>query len=429
MDVRVEKVDVNEVKLEITVPAKEFDKGIEKAYRKNVGKFNVPGFRKGKAPKAIIEQMYGIEVFYEDAVNFVIDETYPKAVEESNITPVDRPEVDITDLGHGKDLVYTAKVTVKPEVEIGEYKGIEAEKQEYPVIDEDVDKQLEQLRQKNARIITKEEGVVETGNTAVIDFEGFVDGVPFEGGKGTNYSLEIGSGTFIEGFEEQLVGKGTGEEVDVNVTFPGDYKAEQLAGKPAVFKVKINEIKYKELLALDDEFAKDVSEFETLDELKADIRKKIQESNELKAKRQFEDSVVKKVVDNAKVEIPGVMVDRELNYMMDDLRYRLSYQGLTLEQYAEFLNSSIEKMKEDNRDAALNKVKTQLVLEEIGKKESIDANDEEIEAEVEKAAKQYNQDLEKFKKSIGERERNIIKGDIITNKTIDFLIVNSKTTA
>lgn len=426
MDVRVEKVGTNTVKLEITVPAQEFNKGIEKAYRKSAGKFNIPGFRKGKAPMMIIEKMYGEGVFYEDAVNIIFDETYPKAIDENSLEPVDRPEVDIVDIGRGKDLVYTATVTVKPEVELGEYKGLEVEKVDYPVTDEDLDKQLQQVRERNARILTKENGVIEKGDTAVIDFEGFIDGAPFEGGKGTNYQLEIGSGSFMEGFEDQLLGKKVSEEVDVNVTFPEDSKQSGLAGKPAVFKVKIKEIKYKELLPLDDEFAKDVSEFETLEEYKNDLRRKLQESNDARAKRQYEDAVVKKAVDNAKVEIPDVLVDREVDYMMEDIRYRLSYQGLTLEKYAELLNTSVDKMKADYRDAAYNKVKTRLVLEKISKAESIEAGDEEIDAEIEKAAKQYGQDAEKFRSSVGDRERNIIKNDIIVNKTVDFLVQNAK---
>lgn len=426
MDVRLEKTNVNEVKLEVKVPVQEFKKAIEKAYRKNVGKFNIPGFRKGKSPKAIIEKMYGEEVFYEDAVNFIIDETYPKAIEDNNIQAVDRPELDVSQIGKDKDLIYTAKVTVKPEVELGEYKGIEVEKVEFPVTDEEIEKQLHQMAEKNARIITKEAGVIEKGDTAVIDFEGFVDGIPFDGGKDTNHSLEIGSSSFIEGFEEQLIGKGTGEEVEVNVTFPEGYRAANLAGKAATFKVKVNEIKYKELLPLDDEFAKDVSEFESLDELKADLRKKAQEENELKAKRQFEDSVVKKVADNAKVEIPEAMVKREIDYMLEDIRYRLSFQGVTLEQYVGFINTTVDKMKEEYKDIAFNKVKTQLVLEQIGKAEGITASEEEVNEEIEKTAKQYKDEADKFKNSIKDKERNLIKNDIINNKTVDFLIQNVK---
>lgn len=429
MDTRIEKVSANTIRLEITVTAEDFKKGIEKAYRKNAEKFNIPGFRKGKAPQAMIEKMYGEEVFYEDAVNIIIDETYPKAIEENSIEPVDRPEVDISDIGRDKNLVYTATVTVKPEVELGEYKGIEVEKIEYPVTDDDVEKQITSAREKNARIIVKEDGVIEKGDIAVIDFEGFVDDVPFEGGKDSNYQLEIGSGTFIEGFEDQLIGKKAGDETEVKVTFPEDYKAENLAGKPAIFKVKVNEIKNKELVPLDDEFAKDVSEFETLEEYRNDIRKKLQENNEHRAKHELEDAIVKKAVDNSKVEIPDVMIDREVDYMIEDIRYRLNYQGLTLEQYAQFLNTSIDDMKKEYRDTAYNRVKTHMVLEKIGKTEALDASDEEIDAEIEKTAKQYNQDFEKLKNSMRERERNIIKGDIINNKTVDFLVQNSRTTA
>lgn len=429
MNVKMEKIENNKVKLEITVPYEQFDKGIDKAYRKNVQKFNIPGFRKGKAPKKIIEQMYGEGVFYEDAVNFVIDETYPKSIEDNNIEPVDRPEIDIVEIGAGKDLVYTAAVTVKPEVELGQYKGVEVPKVEFPVTDEDVEKQLEAMRQKNARIITKEDGTVENGDTAVIDFEGFIDGVPFEGGKGSNHQLEIGSGSFIEGFEEQLIGKKAGEELDVNVTFPEDYRATELAGKPAVFKVKINEIKYKEMLPLDDEFAKDVSEFDTLEELKADIKVKTQENNDFKAKRQFEEAVVKKAVENAEIDIPEVMVNREIDYMMEDISYRLKYQGITLEQYAEYVNTTIEKMREDYKDIAKNKVKTGLVVEKISKVENITVSEEELEQEIEKMAGQYGQDTDKFKNSIGDREKNIIKDEIISNKTVELLVQNAVATA
>lgn len=428
MDVKLEKIDVNAVKLEIAVPVGVFEKAIEKAYRHNVGKFNIPGFRKGKAPKIVIEQMYGEGVFYEDAVNYVIDETYPKAVEESKIEPVDKPEIDIVDIGKGKDLVYTAKVTTKPEVELGEYKGVEAKYQDYPVKDEDVDKQLQQMREKNARIVTKEDGIIERGNIAVIDFEGFIDGVPFEGGKAENYQLEIGSGSFIEGFEDQLIGKKVGEELDVNVKFPDKYHAENLAGKPAVFKVNVNEVKYKELLPLDDEFAKDVSEFETMEELKADIKKKLQDANDERAKREFEDAVIKKVVDGAKVEIPDVMVDREIEYMMDDLNLRLRYQGMDLEKYAELMNTTVDKMKEDYRSIAYDKVKTRLTLEKIGRVESIEASDQDIDAEIDRISKQYGRDAEKFKASIGERERKIIGNDIVSNKVVDLIVDNAKKT-
>jgi len=422
MNVNVGERENNTVKLEITVPAADFKKAINKAYRKNVQKFNIPGFRKGKAPQMVIEKMYGEEVFYDDAVNFAIEDTYPKAIEENNIQVVDRPEIDIVDIGRGKDLVYTATVTVKPEVELGQYTGLEVAKVEYPVTDEDVEKQLQSMREKNARILTKEEGTVEKGDTVVIDFKGYKDGVPFEGGSAEDYSLEIGSGSFIEGFEEQLIGKSAGEEVDVNVTFPEDYRPEELAGKPVVFKVKIKEIKYKELLPLDDEFAKDVSEFDTLEELKADIRKKQEEINNLRAKREFEDAVVKKAVENAKVDIPDVMVDREVDYMIQDISYRLQYQGITVEQYAELIGTTVDKMKEDYREIAYNKVKTSLVIEKIGEVENIQPTDEDIDKEIERIAKQYNQEIDKLKESIKENQTEIIKEEIVYRKTVEFLV-------
>lgn len=425
MNINTEKIEVNTLKVEVSVPVQEFIKNIDKAYLKNVQKFNVPGFRKGKAPRAIIESKYGKEVFYEDAAYLVVDEMWPKVISEKNIEAVDRPELVNLDYGIDKDLAFTVNVTIKPEVELGEYKGIEAKKPEYTVSDDDVDKQLQSLRERNARILKKEDGTIEKGDTAVIDFEGFIDGIAFEGGKDTNYSLEIGSGSFIPGFEDQLIGKKAGEEPEVKVTFPADYHAADLAGKEVVFKVKINEVKYKELLPLDDEFAKDVSEFETLEELKSDTRKKLQEKNDERAKREFEDAVVQKVVDNAKVEIPKVMVDREIDYMMEDLNYRLRYQGLSLEQYAKYINTTVEKMKEDYRNAAQNQVKTTLVLEKIGKAESVSATDEEVEQDIEKMAKQYNQEVEKIKKTLKDSDMGSIKNDIVTRKIVDLLVGNA----
>lgn len=430
MDVKIEKVAQNEVKLEVKVPAAEFEKGIEKAYHKNIQKFNVPGFRKGKAPRAIIEQNYGKGIFYEDAVNILIDATYPQAIEDNNIEPVDRPEIEVTDVGSGKDFIYTAKVTVKPDVELAEYKGLEVKKQEFPVTDEDIDKELENLREKNARIITKEQGTAaEKGDIVIIDFEGFMDGKPFENGKEENFQLELGSGSFIEGFEEQLVGKKAGDEVDVNVTFPEDYRAKDLAGKPALFKVKVNEVKYKELLPLDDEFAKDVSEFDTLEEFKKDMRTKMQESNDLRSKRQFEDDVVKGAVDNAKIDIPDVMVEREIDYIMEDLNYRLRYQGMDLERYAKLMDTTVEDLRKQYHTIGLERVKTQLVLQKIAEVENITAEEKEIDDEIDKMSKQYGKNPEQFKESLKERERNIIKGDIINSKTIDFIVKNAKVSA
>lgn len=428
MNINTEKIEANTLKVEVTVPVDEFIKSIDKAYLKNVQKFNIPGFRKGKAPKAVIENRYGKEVFYEDAAYLLVDETWPKAVLEKNIEAVDRP--DLVDINYGidKDLTYTVNVTVKPEVELGDYKGIEAKKTEYTVSDEDVDKQIQLMREKNARIIKKENGTIEKGDIAVIDFEGFINDKAFEGGKDTNYSLEIGSNAFIPGFEDQLVGKKAGEEADVKVTFPSDYHSKDLAGKEAIFKVKINDVKYKELPALDDELAKDVSEFETLDELKADTKKKMQEKNDERTKNEFEDSVVQKVVDNAKVEIPKVMIDREIDYMMEDLNFRLRYQGIDLEKYAQYTNTTVEKMKEEYRGVAENRVKTNLVLEKIVKDESISATDEEVEKEIENMAKQYGQEVENIKKNLKDRDISSIKNDITTRKAIDLLVENAVAT-
>lgn len=428
MNSKLEKLGNNTVKLEITVPAKNFQEALVKAYNKNVGKFNIPGFRKGKAPMAIIERYYGTGVFYEDAVNFICDETYPKAVEENNIKPVDYPEIDIVQLGKDVDFIYTAKVTVKPEVKLGEYKGIEVKKIEYPVTDEDVDAEINSMREKNARIMPKEDGKIENGDIAVIDFEGFIDGTAFEGGKGENYELTIGSGTFIPGFEEQLIGAGAGETVDVNVTFPEDYREESLKGKPALFKVTVKEIKFKELPELDDEFVKDVSEFNTLDELKADIRQKHQEANASRAKREYEDEVVKKAVEAAEVDIPDIMVEKEIDYMLKDLDYRLRYQGLNIERYTEIMGTTKEALRNDFKEIAANRVKTNLVLEAIAKAENIKVSDEDIEKRAEEIAKYYgSKDIEKMKQTILKAEKSIIEDELVNNKVIEFLASSSKT--
>ncbi|QCX33078.1 trigger factor [Caloramator sp. E03] len=426
MNTKVEKVENNKVKLEITVSAQDFQEALKKSYNKNVGKFNIPGFRKGKAPMAIIEKYYGIGVFYEDAVQFVCDDTYPKAIEENNLDPVDYPEIDIVQIDKNKDFIYTATVTVKPEVKLGEYKGVEVEKVEYKVSDEDVDTELNLMRDKNARILTKE-GKIENGDIAVIDFEGFIDGVPFEGGKADNYQLTIGSGTFIPGFEDQLVGVAAGNTVDVNVTFPEDYHEESLKGKPALFKVTVKEVKYKELPELDDEFAKDVSEFDTLDELKQDIRKKLEEENALKAKKEYEDKVINKVVEAAEVDIPDVMIEKEIDFMINDFSYRLKYQGLDIKKYAELIGTTVEGLREQFKEPAKQRVKNKLVLEAIAKAENIKASEDEIEKRAEEIAKYYgSKDLEKMKEAILMTEKNIIEDEIVNNKVIDFVVESSK---
>lgn len=427
MNTKVEKIENNVVKLEVTVSAEKFNDAVKKAYKKNANKFNVPGFRKGKTPLSVVEKYYGDSVFFEDAINIVCDDTYPNAVEENKISPVDYPEIDVVQIGKDVDFIYTAKVVVKPEVKLGDYKGIEVKKVEYPVTDEDVEEQLNVMREKNARIINKEDGKVEDGDIAVIDFEGFVDGVAFEGGKGENYELTIGSGSFIPGFEDQVKGASINETVDVNVTFPEDYREESLKGKPALFKVKINEIKYKELPELDDEFAKDVSEFATLDELKDDLKKKQAETNALREKKDFEDEAVKAVVNNATIDLPHVMIDREIDYMIKDLDYRLRYQGLELEQYVQLMGITVDALKEDFHEVAEAKVRTNLVLEAIAKAENIFATDEEVDAKAEEIAKQYGaKDAEKLKASIMASEKAIIEEEIVNNKVVDFLVKESK---
>lgn len=426
MNAKVEKLENNKVKLEITVPMQDFQEALKKSYNKNVGKFNIPGFRKGKAPMAIIEKYYGIGVFYEDAVQFVCDDTYPKAIEDNNITPVDYPEIDIVQIGKDKDFIYTATVTVKPEVKLGEYKGVEAKKIEYKVTDEDINAKLDLMKDKNARILTKE-GKIEKGDIATIDFEGFIDGVAFEGGKADNYQLTIGSGTFIPGFEDQLVGAAAGDTVDVNVIFPEDYHEESLKGKPALFKVTIKEVKFKQLPELDDEFAKDVSEFDTLEELKQDIKKKLEEENAERAKREYEDEVLNKVVEAAEVDIPEVMIQKEIDYMMSDLNYRLKYQGLDIKKYAELLGTTIESLRDEFKEAAQKRVKSNLVLEAIAKAEGIDASEEEIDKKAEEMAKYYgSKDVDKMKEAILATEKTIIKEEIVNNKVIDFVVDCSK---
>jgi trigger factor len=428
MNTKLEKLENNVVKFEITVEAKKFSEAVQKAYKKNSNKFNVPGFRKGKAPLSIIKKYYGEGVFYEDAVNFCCDDTYPVAIEENDIKPVDYPEINIVEVGEGKDFVYTATVTVTPEVELGDYKGLEVEKVQYPVTDEDIQNELKSMQQKNARIETKEDdGTVENTNVAVIDFTGFVDGTPFEGGEGTDYSLEIGSGTFIDNFEEQLIGLKKGETKDVEVTFPEEYGKEELNGKKATFNVTIKEIKIKELPAIDDEFAKEVSEFDTLEELRNDLKAKFQENNSAREKSEFEDAVIAAVCDNAKVDIPEVMVKNEVDQMIKELETRLSYQGLDLKSYYEFTNSSEEKVRDYMKETAEKRVKTKLVLEEIVKVEKVEVTEEELLNKATELAKQYSdKDVEKMAKLLLGAQKGILEHDAKNEKVIDLLVSSSK---
>lgn len=427
MEAKMEKIDVNIVKFEVKVEAEKFDAALTRAYKKNVKNFNVPGFRKGKVPMNVVKKYYGIEVLLEDAVNFAIEGSYSEVLKENNIVPVDYPKIDVVEVGEGKDFVYTAEVTVYPEVELGEYKGLSIEKKTYEVTEEEVSKKLKEMQEKNARVEAKEEGTVENGNIAVIDFKGYVDGEAFQGGEGKDYSLEIGSKTFIDTFEEQLVGAKVNDTVEVNVTFPENYGKEELNGKPAKFEVTIKEIKVKELPELDDEFAKETSEFDTIADLKADVTKKLEEANTERAEREFEEAVITAVSGNAKVEIPEVMVEKEVDKMVQNLQQRLQYQGLTLEQYFQFTGTDEEKMREYMRANAQTKVKVDLVLEAIEKAENIEATEEEIREKAVEVAKMYSaSEDEKMVDLLMQSQQAALRADVITNKTIKLLIENNK---
>ena len=427
MEAKMEKIDVNIVKFEVKVEAEKFDAALTRAYKKNVKNFNVPGFRKGKVPMNVVKKYYGIEVLLEDAVNFAIEGSYSEVLKENNIIPVDYPKIDVVEVGEGKDFVYTAEVTVYPEVELGEYKGLSIEKKTYEVTEEEVSKKLKEMQEKNARIETKEEGTVENGNIAVIDFKGYVDGEAFQGGEGNDYSLEIGSKTFIDTFEEQLVGAKVNDTVEVNVTFPENYGKEELNGKPAKFEVTIKEIKVKELPELDDEFAKETSEFDTIADLKADVTKKLEEANAERSEREFEEAVITAVAGNAKVEIPEVMVEKEVDKMVQNLQQRLQYQGLTLEQYFQFTGTDEEKMREYMRTNAQTKVKVDLVLEAIEKAENVEATEEEIRAKAVEVAKMYAaSEDEKMVDLLMQSQQAALRADVITNKTMKLLLENNK---
>lgn len=427
MNSTVVKKENNEVTLRIEASAEDFENAVQKAYHKMKGKFNIPGFRKGKAPRKLIELHYGEGVFYEEAINTIFPEAYEKAVKDHGLDPLDRPAIDIEQIGKGQNLVLTATVTVVPEVVLGEYKGIEVEKKEYNVKEENVENEIERLRERNARLIAVERPVKE-GDTLIIDYAGFVGDEQFEGGTAERQTLVIGSGQFIPGFEDQLIGAEAGQEVEVKVTFPEAYHAPDLAGKEAIFKVKIHEVKEKELPALDDEFAKDVSEFDTLEELRADLRKKLEESAKNRAERELRDTVIQKVTENAQVDIPEIMVEHQLDDMLNELDYQLRFQGLNLETYLQYMNQKEEDIRNQMRNDAYNRVKTQLTLEEIAKKENIEAAPEEVDAEIERYAKQYNTEVEKFRASLKESDYGYIKEGIKVRKTIDFLVENAKVT-
>ena len=426
MSLQVEKLEKNMAKLTVEVPAEQFVEAIGHAYKKNKNRFNVPGFRKGKVPQAMIEKMYGSEVFYEDAANEVIGQTYGDAAKESGLDIVSRPSIDLVQIEKGKNFIYTAEVAVKPEVTLGQYKGVEVEKANAEVTDEDVEKELKRAQEQNSRLVTVDDRPVADGDQVVIDFDGYVDGKRFDGGKSEDYPLTIGSHTFIDTFEDQLIGKNLGEECEVNVTFPAEYHAAELAGKPAVFKVKIKEIKYKELPELNDEFAGEVSEFETLDEYKADIRKKLTESKEKQAATENENRVVEAVVKNATMEIPEAMIDSQLDNMVSEYARNMQNHGISLEQYMQYTGMTIDKLKEQMRPQAVKRMETRLVQEAGVKAENIQVTDEKVDEEIGKMAAAYKMEPEKLKGYMGEAEIANMKEDLAVQEAVDFLVAEAK---
>ncbi|HBG4018485.1 trigger factor [Clostridioides difficile] len=419
------KKEGNKVTLKITVDNNKFEAAVNKAYNKSRNKYNIPGFRKGKAPRIVIETQYGKGIFYNDAIEILFPEVYPEAIKELDIDPIDNPDLDIEEISKDNGLVMVLNVEVKPEFELGNYKGIEIAKVENTVSDENVDAKLQEMVEKNARLVSVEDKALEDGDTAIIDFEGFENSVAFDGGKGENYNLVIGSNTFIPGFEEQLVGKKAGEEVEVNVTFPEEYHSQDLAGKPVVFNVKINDVKVKELSALDDEFAKDTSEFDSLDELKADVRAKLEEEAKNRADAETRNSVVEKIAENTEIEIPEVMIQHQIDNMLNELNYQLQYQGFGLQQLLEMTGRTMEELREERKEDAKKLVKSSLVLEAITKAEGIEATEEEFKAELEKMASAYNMEVEKIEASLRDADKEDIKGQIKIRKTIDLLVDNA----
>lgn len=425
MAVKFEEVEKNLQKLTFEVSVDDFEKAIDRAYKKNKNKFNIPGFRKGKAPKAIVIKNYTKAVFYDDALNDVLPDAYEAALKESGLDVVARPEFDVEEIKDGEPVVFTALVTTKPEVKLGDYKGIEVEKVDYTVTDEDVDKDIESVRARNARVVTVDDRAVKSGDIAVIDFEGFVDDVPFEGGKGENYELEIGSNTFIPGFEDQIIGANVDDLIDVNVTFPEEYHADELKGKPAVFKVKVNEIKVRELPELDDDFASEVSEFDTLADYKADVRAKLEEKAKENAEAQIQDSVVDKAIENAEFDVPDAMIDYQIDILINDMAQNLSYQGMSLDMYMKYTGQTMESMREAYRDRATKQVNASLVIDAISAAEGIEVSPEEVELNLVDMSKKYNMELDKLKELISEPEMDNIKKEMVFKKTIEMLANNA----
>ncbi|WP_249870951.1 trigger factor [Oceanobacillus saliphilus] len=427
MTAKWEKQEGNKGVLTFEVSAEEFGQALDQAFKKVSKDVQIPGFRKGKIPRGLFEKRFGVESLYQDAVDIVLPAAYSKAIEETNIFPIAQPEVDIEQIEKGKDLVFTATVEVKPEVTLGEYKGLEVEEKSVEVTDEDVTNEIEQLREKHAELVVKEEGKVENGDTAVIDFEGFLDGEAFEGGKGENHSLEVGSGQFIPGFEEQLIGKQAGEDTEIEVTFPEDYHAEDLAGKKAVFKVKIHELKSKELPELDDEFAKDVDEeVESLEDLKKKKKEELESQRKQNAENEKREALIQKASENTQVEIPDAMVDTELDQMVREFEQQLQMQGMTMEMYSQFSGQDEDAMKEQMREDAAKRVKTNLTLEAIVEAENLEASEEDVNAELEKMATMYGAEVEQLVQMLG-GSTETIKNDLKMRTAIDFLAENSKT--
>ena len=426
MSVQVEKLEKNMAKLTVEVSAEDFKAAIKKAFNKNKNRFAIPGFRKGKAPQAMIEKMYGEGVFYEDAADEAINASYAEAMKESGLDIVSRPEVTIEKIGKDEPFVYSALVAVKPEVTLGQYKGVEVEKADASVSAEDVEAELKKVQEQNARLLTVEDRGVEDGDQTVIDFEGFVDGKGFEGGKAEDYPLTIGSHSFIDTFEEQLIGKKIGEECEVNVTFPTEYHAADLAGKPATFKVTVKEIKVKELPELNDEFASEVSEFDTLDEYKKDVEKKLAEKKEIEANSKNEDAVVAKVVENASMEIPEKMIDAQAENMVQDMARRMQSKGLSLDRYLKYTGMTGEQMKEQARPDAEKRIRTRLVLEAVAKAENIQISDEKVDEEVAKMAEAYKMEVEKLKSYMSESDVKQMKEDLAVQQAVDLLVAEAK---
>ena len=421
MSLQVEKLEKNMAKLTIEASAEDFEKAIQKVYLKARGKINIPGFRKGKAPRKLIEKMYGTGVFYEDAANDLIPTAYAEALKDCDLEIVSRPEINVTQIESGKPFIFTAEVAVKPEVTLGEYKGVEVEKSDVEVTDEDINKEVDKERENNSRTIDVDDRAVESGDIIKLDFDGSVDGVPFAGGKAENYTLTIGSGSFIPGFEDQLIGTKIGEDKDVTVTFPEDYHEKSLAGKEAVFKCKVNAISVKELPEADDEFASEVSEFETLAEYKEDIKKKLTEKKEKAARAKKEAQAIEKAVENATMEIPDAMIDTQVQSMMEDFARRMQSQGLSLEQYFQFTGMDAKKMHDQMKPEALKRIQNSLVLEAVAKAENIEISDEKVDEEIAKMAEAYKMEVEKLKGIIGDSERDQMKKDLAVQAAADLI--------